>query len=297
MNRRRIRIAVLASPDSWYVRDLQRAAGSIGELTVCAFAGITARLGCLPGPRVASGGTDFAACEALLVRSMPPGTLEQVVFRMDALARVEQQGTLVLNPPRSLEIAIDKYLTLARISDAGLLVPPTLTCQTWQTAMTALAELGGDVVVKPLFGSEGRGITRVSDPALAVRAFKLLDQLGAAVYLQQYLPHHGYDLRVLVIGDQTLAMRRSNPNDWRTNVSRGARTEPVELDATLVEMARTAARAVGAPMAGVDLLPARDGNVYVLEVNAVPGWKALARTLGRDVARLVLDYICELSHA
>jgi glutathione synthase/RimK-type ligase-like ATP-grasp enzyme len=62
-------------------------------------------------------------------------------------------------------------------------------------------------------------------------------------------------------------------------------------------MARTAARAVGAPLAGVDLLPARDGNVYVLEVNAVPGWKALARTLERDVARLVLDYLSELSHA
>jgi RimK family alpha-L-glutamate ligase len=292
-----MRIVVLASLDSWYLRDLQRAAGTAGEVTACAFADIAARLGSVPGPRVAASGTDLSDCDALLVRSMPPGTLEQVVFRMNALARVEQQGTPVLNPPRSLEIAIDKYLALARIGDAGLLVPPTLTCQTCEAAMRAFDELGGDVVVKPLFGSEGRGMTRVSDVALALRAFKLLEQLGAAVYLQQYLPHYGYDLRVLVIGDQVLAMRRTNPNDWRTNVSRGATTEPVELDATLTGMARTAARAVGAPLAGVDLLPARDGNVYVLEVNAVPGWKALARTLERDVARLVLDYLSELSHA
>ena len=292
-----MRIAVLASFDSWYLRDLRRAAGSTEEVIACAFADIAARLGSVPGPRVAASGTDLSDCDALLVRSMPFGTLEQVVFRMNALARVEQQGTLVLNPPRSLEIAIDKYLTLARISDAGLLVPPTLTCQTWRAAMRAFDELGGDVVVKPLFGSEGRGITRVSDAALAQRACKMLEQLGAAIYLQQYLPHFGYDLRVLVIGDQVLTMRRSNPNDWRTNVSRGATTEPVELDATLTQMARTAAHAVGAPLAGVDLLPARDGNVYVLEVNAVPGWKALARTLERDVARLVLDYLSELSHA
>jgi RimK family alpha-L-glutamate ligase len=292
-----MRLAVLASPDSWYVRDLQRAAGSAGDVTVCTFAGIAARLGSLPGPRVAANDTDLSACDALLVRSMPPGTLEQVVFRMDALARVEQQGTLVVNPPRSLEIAIDKYLTLARISDAGLRVPPTVTCQTWQTAMNAWEELGGDVVVKPLFGSEGRGIARISDAALALRAFKLLGELGAAIYLQQFVPHYGYDLRLLVIGDQTLAMRRVNPDDWRTNVSRGARTEPFEPDAALIHMAGTAARAVGAPLAGVDLLPAQDGQVYVLEVNAVPGWKALARTLQRDVARLVLDYVWHQSHA
>jgi len=111
------------------------------------------------------------------------------------------------------------------------------------------------------------------------------------------VPHYGYDLRVLVIGDQTLAMRRTNPADWRTNVSRGARTEAVELEDGWIDMARTAARAVGTPIAGVDLLPGRDGQMYVLEVNAVPGWKALARTVRRDVARLVLDYVSERSHA
>lgn len=292
-----MRIAVLAARDSWYLRDLRRAAGPTAEVTVCDFAGLTARLGDVPGPRVVAGDTDLSGCDALLVRSMPPGSLEQVIFRMDALARVEQQGTPVLNPPRALEIAIDKYLALARIGDAGLRVPPTWTCQTWQAAMDAFEQLGGDVVVKPLFGSEGRGITRVSDAALALRAFKLLAQLDTAIYVQQYLPHYGYDLRVLVIGDQLLAMRRANPHDWRTNVSRGATTESIALDAALAQMARTAAQVVGAPLAGVDLLPARDGHVYVLEVNAVPGWKALARTLQLDVARLVLDYVSGLCHA
>ncbi len=293
MSKRPLRIAVLAAPDSWYLRDLQRAAGATEQVTVCAFSQITARLGNVAGARLAVGDTDLTGADALLVRSMPPGTLEQVVFRMNALVRVEQQGTLVLNPPRALEIAIDKYLTLARLVDAGLLVPPTVTCQTCETAMAAFEELGGDVVVKPLFGSEGRGITRVSDPALALRAFRLLEQLGAAIYLQSYIPHFGYDVRVLAIGDQLLAMRRSNPTDWRTNVSRGATTEPAVIDQTQRQLAVTAARAVGAPLAGVDLLPARDGQIYVLEVNAVPGWKALASTLQCDVARLVLNYVAE----
>ncbi len=184
---------MLAAPDSWYLRDLQRAAGATEQVMVCAFSQITARLGNVAGARLAVGDTDLTGADALLVRSMPPGTLEQVVFRMNALARVEQHGTLVLNPPRALEIAIDKYLTLARLADAGLLVPPTVTCQTCETAMAAFEELGGDVVVKPLFGSEGRGITRVSDPrwpcvrsdcwnnwalrSICKRTFRILDMM------------------------------------------------------------------------------------------------------------------------
>lgn len=288
-----MRIAVLASPDSWYLRDLRRAASGTETIVACTFSELSARLGAVPGPHVASGPTVLAGCDAVIVRSMPAGTLEQVVFRMDALARVQQSGVRVLNPPRALEIAIDKYLALARLADAGLRVPPTVTCQTAAEALVAYDQLGGDVVVKPLFGSEGRGIARVSDAALAERAFRLLEQLGAVLYLQQFVPHEGFDLRALVIGDQLLAIRRRNSADWRTNVSRGAIAEVVDLDESLGRMARTAARAVGASVAGVDLLPARDGTVYVLEVNAVPGWKAVARAHRRDVARDVLDYLAQ----
>ena len=155
--------------------------------------------------------------------------------------------------------------------------------------MEAFRRLGGDVVIKPLFGSEGRGITRICDEALALRAVKMLSGMGAVLYLQEYVPHNGYDLRLLVIGQRVLGIRRRNPHDWRTNVSRGAIAEPIEVTDELARMARQAADAVGAPLAGVDLLPARDGEVYALEVNAVPGWRALARTLEVDVARMVLQ--------
>ncbi len=291
-----MRVAVLATPNSWYVRDLQRAAGARHTLIPCAFDQLQAAVGAtILGteltPRVAAATLDLSAVDAVLVRTMPPGSLEQVVFRMNALAQVEKQGTCVLNSPRALEIAVDKYLTLTRIADAGLLVPPTITCQTWPAAMDAFETLGGDVVVKPIFGGEGRGIARINDPALALRAFKMLEQLGAVHYLQQYIPHNGCDLRLFVAGANVWGMRRCNATDWRTNVSRGATTEPLVVDDTLQHMARTAAEAVGTTIAGVDLLPARDGSLYVLEVNAVPGWKALGRTLGLDVAAVVLGLL------
>jgi ribosomal protein S6--L-glutamate ligase len=223
---------------------------------------------------------------------MPPGSLEQVVFRMDVLDSLSRQGIPVINPPAAIEAAVDKYRALSRLQESGLQVPRTFVCQTLDEAMEAFDELGEDVVIKPIFGGEGRGISRLADRDLAMHAFKLLLQLKAVVYLQQFIPHHGYDIRVLVIGDQLLAIRRCSENDWRTNIGRGGRAEPVSsLDPALAELARRAVASVGALVAGVDILPGRDGTYYLLEVNGVPGWKALAHSLDVDVASLMLDLL------
>jgi RimK family alpha-L-glutamate ligase len=284
-------IAVLSSPSSWYLRDLQRAAGTRHQVTACSFSEIAATVGDETEPPVMLNGNPSTDFDALLVRTMPPGSLEQVIFRMNALARVTKAGTLVLNPPRALEVAIDKYLTLVHLADAGLSVPRTATCQTKEKAMEAFARLGGDVVIKPLFGGEGRGIARISDPDLAHRAFQLLDQLEAVIYLQEYIPHAGFDVRVFAIGDELLAMRRENRHDWRSNISRGACAIPMTLDTRHQEIARQAIRVIGAPLAGVDILEGPDGRLYVLEVNAVPGWRALARVAGVDVASMVFAWL------
>lgn len=291
-----MRIAILCSPDSWYFRDLARAAGSRHSLVPLAFtqlAGTVSREGRV---RVLAQDADLASFDAVLIRTMPPGSLEQVVVRMDLLGSLEAAGQLVLNPPRAIEIAVDKYLATARLAAAGLAVPRTMVCQTVDDALRAFHELGGDVIVKPLFGSEGRGITRLTDEGLAQRAFQLLASLGAVLYVQEFVAHEGFDIRLLVIGDRVLGMRRSNPSDWRTNVSRGATTEPYSPSSSQIELARRAAATAGAPLAGIDVLPARSGQEYVLEVNAVPGWKALAATLEIDVARAVLDFMEKSKH-
>ncbi|HUY32444.1 MAG TPA: RimK family alpha-L-glutamate ligase [Pirellulales bacterium] len=289
-----MRIAVLGSPDSWYLNDLRRAAAERHEITQVTFRDLVSTL-TRSETAVSSGPCRLSDVDAVLVRTMPPGSLEQVVFRMDALARLEAAGKLVLNPARAVEAAVDKYLASAKLAAAGLTIPRTVVCQTADDAMAGFAELGGDVVLKPLFGAEGRGITRLNDEALALRAFTMLEQLGAVLYLQEFVEHEGCDLRLLVIGPRVLGMRRCNPLDWRTNVSRGAKAEPLEVTPHLAELARRAAEAVGAPLAGVDLLPARNGELYAIEVNAVPGWKALARALDVDVARRVLEYVETLS--
>lgn len=279
-----MKLALLAGGDGWHVRDLRRAAAALGHTTeVVDFRTISAA--------VAATSSSLQSCGAVIVRTMPPGSLEQVVFRMDVLQRLQARGVVVHNPPRALEVCVDKYLASAVLEAAGLPVPPTVVCQDAETALTAFEQLGGDVVVKPLFGSEGRGMVRVSDPELAWRTFRTLERTQCVLYLQQFIRHPGWDLRVFVLGDRVLtAMRRFSRDGWRTNIAQGGRGEPSEVTAEQERLALMAARAVGTVAAGVDLLPGPDGW-YVLEVNAVPGWRALAPVTGVDVALELIRFL------
>jgi RimK family alpha-L-glutamate ligase len=274
-------IALLSSGTGWHVRDLMRATEMLGHRAVAVdFRKVSASL---PGK------TSLDAFDAVIVRTMPPGSLEQVVFRMDVLHRLEASGRRVLNPARALEICVDKYLASARLDAAGLPTPKTIACQDAETAMTAFAQLGRDVVIKPLFGSEGRGMVRVSDEEIAWRTFRTLERLQAVLYIQQFVHHPGWDVRAFVLDGRVLtAMRRYAQNDWRTNVAQGGRTEPVTLTVEEEHLALSAAQAVGTHVAGIDLLPRPEGGYFVLEVNAVPGWRALAPTTGVDVAAEML---------
>jgi ribosomal protein S6--L-glutamate ligase len=196
-----VRFIVLGAPESWYLSDLRRAAGSCHEVVQATFRDIAANLhGDMA--TVNSGTLDLNSADALLVRTMPAGSLEQVVFRMDALAQVELAGQVVINPPKAIETAVDKYLALVRMQAAGLPVPRTIVCQTSDQALEAFAHLRSDVVVKPLFGAEGRGITRINDEALLLRAVRMLEELRAVLYLQEFVPHPGHDIRALVIGNK-----------------------------------------------------------------------------------------------
>jgi ribosomal protein S6--L-glutamate ligase len=285
------RLVALVSGQGWHVQDLQRAARGLGvDFAAVPFPGASGRL--TTGlERIEAGGIDLTRVGGVLVRMMPPGTLEQVVFRMDVLHRLQALAIPILNPPRAVEMAVDKYLALATLAAAGLPVPPTWSGESSHEALEAFASLGGDVVVKPLFGSEGRGLVRVSHPELALRTFQTLERLGAVLYLQRAIRHPGHDLRVFVLGGRILgAIRRHAPaGDWRTNISLGGRPEPLVPDAEVEQLALCAARAVGATMAGVDLLFDLDGGgLVVLEVNAVPGWRALAGTTGIDIAAAII---------
>jgi ribosomal protein S6--L-glutamate ligase len=117
--------------------------------------------------------------------------------------------------------------------------------------------------------------------------------MHAVFYIQRTIEHDGRDIRVFVVGNRVIGAieRRAPEGDWRTNVSRGGQAHAIELCDAYRELALQAARAVGAGYAGVDLLPSRDGQVFVLEVNGIPGWQGLQRATGVDVAGAIVEHL------
>lgn len=278
-------VTLLGERGGWHVQMLGEALGRSGHtVEVVSWQSVGAAI----GPR----GHRFTPkalsdADVVAVRGMPGvgaglQRLEEVIFRMDAVAQLEATGMPVVNSSRSLEIAIDKYLSLALLARAGIRVPRTTVVQGEAAARLAWNEFGGTCVAKPLFGSRGRGIRRVETAGEAAT-------IGGdgVTYLQEFIPHPGWDLRVLVVGDEAFAMRRmAAAGEWRTNVSLGGRPEAVEASADEVGIARRAAATVGARIAGVDILPGPDGPV-VLEVNAVPAWRGLQSVVHTDLAEAV----------
>jgi RimK family alpha-L-glutamate ligase len=225
-------------------------------------------------------------CDAVIVRGLPRGSLEQVIFRVDALHALVARGVPCVNGPRAIERTIDKFLASALLARAGVPTPRTIACERPEDALDAFAELGGDVIVKPLFGSMGAGMTRVDDADVAYRVFHALALERAVYYLQEALPHPGRDLRAFVVGGRLLAAIERVGSGWRVNLARGARARATELSAEQERRCLEAAEVVGADYAGVDLL-----GDYVLELNTIPGWHGLQEATGADVAAALVAHV------
>jgi RimK family alpha-L-glutamate ligase len=282
-------VAILSARTGWHTDELCRALAERGHTgVVLPYEGLIARL----PDGLFSNGIPLLAADAVLARIIPGGSLEQIIYRVDALHWIEERGVLVINSPRAIERSVDKFYTTALLQEAGLPTPETVVCEGMDEAMRAVRALG-DVVIKPIFGSLGHGMVRVADPDVALRILRSLDQTRPVFYLQRAIDHDGRDFRVFVVGGRVLGAieRRAPEGEWRTNVAIGGSARAVDLPEASQELARRAAAAVGADYAGIDLLPARDGRVFVLEVNGIPGWEGLQTATGIDVAGTIVDHV------
>ena len=291
-------IVILSARTGWHTDELLRAlTGRRHTGVVLPYEGLRARLGTQRGAggHLSSEGTSILEADAVLARIIPAGSLEQVIYRVDALHWLEERGVSVMNSPRAIERAVDKFYTTALLKEAGLPTPETVVCERMAEAMEAVRAMlpDGDVILKPIFGSMGHGLVRLSDPDVAFRVLRSLEGIRPVFYLQRAVDHGGRDVRAFVVGGRVIgAIERSAPDgDWRTNVARGALATPFALPAEWERLALRAAAAVGGDYAGVDLLPSRDGAVFVLEVNAIPGWQGLQRATGLDVAAAIVAHL------
>lgn len=292
-----MRIGVLGSPASWVFREMVRAAADVHEMVALQFSQLSAGFD-------GSGTSLFCSSEsserrewldsldAILIRPMPSGSLQQVVFRMNLLQQLSQQHRVViLNPPPTIESSVDKYLCLEKIRGGKIEVPATFLAESAATALLHFRQLAMDTVIKPLFGSGGNGIERVQEIAVASKLFSQKVENGEIIYQQQFIDHGDTDLRLLVIGDRVLGMQRTHAGHWITNIQQGARASHHTPTPIEIEIARLAAARLGAQIAGVDLMYDRSGRPLVIEVNACPGWQAISNVSDEDISALVLDQL------
>jgi len=292
-----MQVVILNAGSGWHTDDLCRALAERGHTgRVLPYDRLVARLGTGRGVvrGLSNGSNEILDADAVLARIIPSGSLEQTIYRVDALHWIERRGVPVLNPARAIERSVDKFYTTALLQEAGLPTPETVVCESAADAMSAVLAMG-DVVIKPIFGSMGHGIVRVNDPDVAFRAVRALEQLRTVFYVQRAVDHGGKDVRVFVVGGRVVgAIERQAPEGhWRTNVSLGGAARPLDLPLAWERLALDAAAVIGADYAGVDLLPSRDGAIFVLEVNGIPGWRGLKQATGIDVAASIVDHLAE----
>ena len=299
------RVAIVTDETGWHTRQLQqalRARGAEGRCVDLADCDIdtTAAWHGLSIP-----GFGRALPDAAIVRGIAGGSFEQVTKRLGVLHALAAHGVPVYNDARAIERSVDKSMTSLLLHGAGIPTPPTWATESLEQAQRIVmreSAAGHALVLKPLFGSQGKGLQLVGRVAGEHVGLPPLDGRGHGelAYLQRFVPpapgQPGHDWRVLVIGGRAVAaMLRSNPDHWIHNAARGAQCHAAALTPALARLAERAAQALALDYAGVDILSrgSAPDALTVLEVNGVAAWRALQRTTGIAIAPLLVADLLE----
>lgn len=236
----------------------------------------------------------FAAAlpDGAFVRNMPAGSFEQVTLRLGLLHGLRELGVTVWNDARALEACVDKSMATHLIVKAGLPTPPTVTAQSREEAAAIVRREcadGATLVLKPLFGAQGRGLQLVH----SADDLPQEEEVAGVYYLQRFVEPVGerwQDYRLFVVAGEVIAGMRRIGESWITNVKQGGTPEAVALTPEMTETALRATRAVGADYAGVDLIYGRCGTLFTLEVNSMPAWSGLEEANpGLDVVAILAE--------
>lgn len=228
--------------------------------------------------------------DGVFVRGVPGGTLEQIVLRLNILHALRELGVPVYNDAKAIERTVDKAMTSFLLSQARIPTPLTWVCESAAQARAIVMRetaAGREVVLKPLFGSQGIGLVRLS----AGMAFPDLGELNEVAYLQEFIPD-GVDSRVLVMNGRAIAQMRRKGTTWINNVAQGGTPMRAPLDHELETLAEAAAKAIAIDYCGVDILRQPGGRSLVLEVNGIPAWRGLQSVTDFNLAdALVADFL------
>ena len=212
---------------------------------------------------------------------------------------LEGVGVPAISSHRAVATCGDKMLTSAALQEAGVPIPRTQIAFTPKAALEAIEEMGYPVVLKPVFGSWGRLLSRVSDRYAAEALLEHKQTLGgyqhSIFYIQEYVDKPGRDIRSFVVGDETIAAIYRYSQHWITNTAREGEATNCPVTSEIDHLSRAAARAMGEGIVAVDLLETPDGNLLVSEVNHTPEFRNSIKTTGVDIPGKMIDYVVEVA--
>ena len=230
--------------------------------------------------------------DAVVVRTMSGGTFEAVTLRLGVLHALRELGVTVWNDARAIERCVDKSMTSFLLARAGVSTPSTWAMESYEQACAIVERetAEGPLVVKPLFGSQGRGLKLVHKPEDLPTIEKTP---GRVYYLQRFIGvkrRGGYhDFRILVVQGRIVAAMRRHSTHWVTNIKRGGRPVAVVINEEMKTLALQSAMAVGANFVGVDIVYGTDDRPAVLEVNSMPAWSGVQKVAAVNIASVLAD--------
>jgi tetrahydromethanopterin:alpha-L-glutamate ligase len=226
--------------------------------------------------------------DAVHVRTMSGGSFEAITKRLGILHALTKLGVVVWNDARAIERCVDKSMTSFLLAQAGVPTPPTWTMESADAARDLVEREAhrGPLVLKPLFGAQGKGLRliRRSEDLPAPEA------MAGVYYLQRFQAAASEDFtdyRLFVLRGHVVAAMMRRSATWITNVKQGGQPLAFAPDPKMERLAIAAAEAVGADLAGVDVLIRADGAPTVLEVNSMPAWSGLQKVSGRNIAEAI----------
>ncbi|MCD6371200.1 MAG: RimK family alpha-L-glutamate ligase [Candidatus Aenigmarchaeota archaeon] len=195
--------------------------------------------------------------------------------------------------PEALIFSHNKFLTLLILSEYGLPVPETFLSLKRKNLEEILDRMGFPVVFKLLYGSLGKGVMFADSKPSALSIMDTLERFSQPIFLEEFVPHRGYDIRTFVLGDRVLAAEKrvARKGERRTNIGIGGRGVFIrKLDPEIEELSIKAAKALGMQICGMDIIEGPDGPV-IIEANVNVHFEGLAKVSGINVAREIVKFV------
>lgn len=186
----------------------------------------------------------------------------------------------------------DKLRSLQLLAKSGVGIPKTVFARETADFEGVLEQVGGaPVVIKVVRGTHGNGVVLAETRKAALAVMQAFYVEGVNFLVQEFIQESaGVDIRAFVVNGKVVAsmLRQSLDDDFRSNLHQGGEGIAVKLTDEERRTAQRAAKAMGLPIAGVDMMRSNRGPL-VLEVNSSPGF-AIEKVTNRNVAEKVIDY-------